>query len=351
MRGFTLVELLMAFALTLMVAAGVVWVAAEADTHFAVQPEVADLSQRRRVAVGMLERELALAGAGPTRGGEPAPLVRWIPAIYPDRRWDAVRGVPTVPGETSFTVFRVPDQAAVAELDDSMSGGSDLVRLKAGIACASSGEACGFRAGQRALLFDQVGRYDLFTVTDTVPMALVHRPASLRYAYRATDAALVSQVVATTFRYEEERDQIRRSVGDGDDAPAMDQVVEMSLEYFGDPFPPDHPRPPPGQSNCLFDERGYSRLTELSGGEGGLVPLAIERFRDGPFCGEGEQRFDADLYRVRRVRLVVRLQVGSSTLRGYDALLFRRPGTSRRPGREVPDIEVRIDVSPRNLQG
>lgn len=60
-------------------------------------------------------------------------------------------------------------------------------------------------------------------------------------------------------------------------------------------------------------------------------------------------RFDADLLRVREVRVTVRLQALSRSLRGPASLLFAKGGTARTTETLVPDQQVQFDVTPRNL--
>ena len=60
-------------------------------------------------------------------------------------------------------------------------------------------------------------------------------------------------------------------------------------------------------------------------------------------------RFDADLLRIRRVRVTLRVQTAVASLRGPAGVLFTNGGLSRSGGRSVPDLEMQFDVTPRNL--
>ena len=60
--------------------------------------------------------------------------------------------------------------------------------------------------------------------------------------------------------------------------------------------------------------------------------------------------FDADLYRLRRIRVTLRVQANAAWARGRDPNLFQRPGTGTAPRLLVPDYVITFDVSPRNLQ-
>jgi hypothetical protein len=89
------------------------------------------------------------------------------------------------------------------------------------------------------------------------------------------------------------------------------------------------------------------------------VRLTAAHLTDGPWCPNAadRHRFDADLLRVRTVRVTLRVQTGNETLRRafvrsepYDEdQLFMNPGTSAGGYREVPDQAIRFDVTPRNL--
>jgi hypothetical protein len=72
-------------------------------------------------------------------------------------------------------------------------------------------------------------------------------------------------------------------------------------------------------------------------------------FADGPWCGSGMTAFDADLLRIRRIRVTLRLQAGSTAVRG-PGTDFSQPGFSRSAWLRVPDAIMRFDVSPVNLR-
>ncbi len=60
-------------------------------------------------------------------------------------------------------------------------------------------------------------------------------------------------------------------------------------------------------------------------------------------------RFDADLLRIRKVRVTLRVQVGAKSLRGPTGTFFLRGGTSTGAERYIPDQEISFEVTPRNL--
>jgi hypothetical protein len=82
-----------------------------------------------------------------------------------------------------------------------------------------------------------------------------------------------------------------------------------------------------------------------------LVALSAGTLTDGPWCPDGvnPNRFDADLLRIRRIAVTLRVESAAAALRGPAGQLFARAGTSTSAHRLLPDREIRFDVSPRNL--
>jgi hypothetical protein len=192
-----------------------------------------------------------------------------------------------------------------------------------------------------------------------------------------TYAANVTRIAAVTSRtYYLKSDpvsntfQLMRYDGDGAaDAPVVDHVVGLSFQYFGDPQPPTilrpltepigpwttyGPKPPASGDNCVFVGNGtptpIPALPALDSGMA-LVPLGPAILTDGPWCPDAvnPNRFDADLLRIRRVTVTLRLESAAATLRGPAGPLFSRAGTSSGAHSFVPDQEIRFDVAPRNL--
>jgi hypothetical protein len=84
-----------------------------------------------------------------------------------------------------------------------------------------------------------------------------------------------------------------------------------------------------------------------------LVKLTAAQLNDGPWCPDTNagHKYDVDLFRIRKVRVTLRVQVADRSLRGSSIAggLFVKAGTSKGAERFVPDQEIRFDVSPRNL--
>ena len=162
--------------------------------------------------------------------------------------------------------------------------------------------------------------------------------------------SFVAEVDARTYYFDAAARQLRRYDTDSTDVPAIDDVTDVRLTYYGSPIPPAAPRPSPGEVNCLYDDLGDLRpgLMVLPGGPDGQASLPLSLFTDGPWCGGGGTAFDADLLRIRRVSITVRVQATSVSYRGT-GLRFAAGGTSQSALRSVPDLVLSFDVSPRNL--
>ena len=162
--------------------------------------------------------------------------------------------------------------------------------------------------------------------------------------------------------------------------PVLDEVVGLNFEYYGDPQPPAMvdgnglksqdvtygPRPPvlgqvkgtwPAGENCTIQVVGgiqQPRLANLGAAGTGLVRLTAAQLTDGPFCPDGTNtnRFDADLFRIKKIRVSLRLQTGDASLRGSltDGQNAMFVNTGRATGdRQVFDQQIRFDVTPRNM--
>ena len=338
--GFSLVEMTVALALVSVVVLAVLVPLDRGLRLSLVQPDVGDLDQRLRVASSAIRTALERAGAGLPAGEDIGALtLRW-PAVYPHRRGADDVDAPDSAFTDRFTAISASRSGAAPGLSLQMLTGSAPIGFLTGFPCPAADARCGFRPSDLAALDDMWGRAEVFRVTAAGPGVVEHAPAVLAHAYRPADRARVFPVEVRHFRHDAARRQLRAGSGGATEAPVLDDVLAMEVAYVGTSRPPPGPRPPLGVATCLFDEYGVSRLADLPGGAGGLVALPRAAFADGPFCGEGRARYDADLLRVRRV--VVRLRLGWTARRGSAGV---------RSGLEhvAEQREVVVDVVPRNL--
>jgi hypothetical protein len=240
-------------------------------------------------------------------------------------------------------------------------------------------------------IFDPFGSYDIFSITSVLgdAMRLRHRDDRFTTAYPA--GSYITEVVSRTFYLDASERRLYSYDGFRSKLPVLDNVVGLAFEYFGEPSPPVllpaavgvaapattyGPRPPPPAVDSTGDDWGpgenctfrlsagvqVGRLADWAAGgpPGAVVPILYTQLNDGPWCpgvtnaagASLATRFDADMLRVRRVGVRLRVQAGAEGLRGVNPagqILFIHPGPARQGGRIVPDQEIRFEVTPRNM--
>ena len=380
-RGFSLIELVIAAAITLAVLAAVFAMVNPAHGAFETGLEGADLQQRLRVAVDTLTRDLTMAGAGAYAGGHVGSLVRYIAPVLPFSRGQAEDDAPGTFRTDIITIISVPTTAAQTTLAADLLPTDLTLQAAAGPACPAGTNLCGFAPGMTIVVFDGTGGVDSFTIAavDDGPAQLtlaarpggsadtIHKRGSNVVEARVRSYYLKADVASQTF-------QLMRADGYGsNDVPVVDHVVGLAFEYEGEPRPPTlsasrdasyGPAPPasgtrpttyPAGENCAFrlDEPSglpVPRLPPLTAGTV-LIPLTADQFRDGPWCPDetNPNRWDADLLRIRKVSVTIRVEAAPASLRGPAGVLFANGGSSRAVSRWVPDQEIRFQVAPRNM--
>jgi len=384
-RGFTLVEFMVAMALTLVAVSLAVTLLIPATSAFQSLPEAADLQQRVRVATDAIRSDLTSAGGAFSLGWGAEGALTW-PAVLPCR-WTGTPLSSIAGGcarADSITILSMASAAPQALSDAAVDDPGLPIRLVPASACSLDRAACRLHAGSLMLIVDGTSAFDLFTATAISPDGgeVTHAQSRLSGPYAA--GALIGEVTARSYYRAVESatgiPQLRRAVGGGPSFPVVDHAVALSFQYFGDPTPPVvispddpvrrtvsyGPRPPPrgtdnpldawpAGENCTFaddGERQVARLAVLSVGASGLAPLPLSMFADGPWCPDpnSPNRYDADLLRIRLVRVMLRMQAQSASVRGASAAWFSNPGLARDSTRLVPDLEVTFDVAPRSMR-
>lgn len=153
----------------------------------------------------------------------------------------------------------------------------------------------------------------------------------------ALASGLVTPASSRTYHLTQDRDgiwQLMQYDGGASDQPAVEDVVGLSFAYFGvgeppviqvtargrsrtsyGPVPPTPVTDNPADSwgageNCMFAFAGGRHVARLQSLGTGIVSIPPTVLIDGPWCPDAAHpfRFDADLLRVRRVHVRVRLQ-------------------------------------------
>ena len=373
--GFSIVELLVSTTLLAIVMAIVFQALNPSSGAFRTQPETADVQQRLRVAADTLRRELLNAGSGAVQGRNPGPLTDFLPPLLPYRQGRRrPDNVGTYLTET-ITLLRGNSTAAQTTLAQPLPARSSSVQVNLEPGCPPGDPVCGFKTGMDVLVFDGTGSYDLFTILSLsgFSLNLLHNgrdspktyAASVTRILEATSRVYFLKSDAATGTYQ----LMQYNGAAGADVPVVDHVVGLEFEYLADPQPAVirqpltdptgpwttyGPAPPQLGENCLFVANGTatpSPRLALMGDGTSLVPLAASDLTDGPWCPDAvdPNRYDADLFRIRAVRVTIRVEAALAALRGPAGSLFSRAGTSQDGSSFVPDQEIRFEVAPRNL--
>jgi hypothetical protein len=379
--GFTLVELLVSTVITLTVTAAVFTVMNPSDGIFQAQPEVADLQQRLRVGVDTLQRDLMMAGAGAYAGSQSGTLIGFFAPIQPSLM-GYLPPLDDPPGtfrSDAITVFYVPQTAVQTTLSQGFPEISAEFKVNSVPGCPPR-HLCGLEEGMQVLLFDESGSFDSLTMTrvnESSGHVERNKKGPLSKSYDARSK--VVEVKQHVYYLDSATDQLVHYDGYRTTAAVMDNVVGLTLEYLGEPVPPvlrrpgidrsttygpappalgDTQAPWPAGENCtmtVLAGQHVPRLAALGAPGSSLLRLTASDLTDGPWCPDAASpdRYDADLLRVRAIRVTLRVQAGNPQLRGAlgagEDVLFARPGTSRGGYRLVPDQVIRFDVTPRNL--
>lgn len=351
--GFTLTELVISTAIMLVVTGAIFQMVNPAQGTSQAQPEVSDMQQRMRVGVDMLYKDLLMAGAGPYQGQTTGNLTQFFAPILPYRvgRLDSDPASNVYYRPDRISMVYVPNTSAQTTITSEMPNVSAELKVKSQANCPQGDALCGFKVGMSLLIFDPDGSWDSFAVTNVQSSAahLQHRGQQFTKTYNV--GANVTQAEFHAYYFDPAQNQLRHYDGLDTDVPVVDNVVGLNFRYYGDPNPPRSPRPPAATANCIFDATGTPILPTLTANAGGFVELTQTMLTDGPWCpnSTSPNRYDADLLRVRKVRVSLRVQAASSHLRGSDTALFRNPGSARGGERFVPDYDLTFEVTPRNL--
>jgi hypothetical protein len=388
-RGFSLVEVLVATALTLTVTAVAFAVVRPSQQSFSVRLESIDMQQRLRVATGALYRDIALAGAGAARGPTVGSLAHYFAPVRPYRYSVAGEDPPGTFRTDAITLMSVAAGAPQTTLAASGALGSPAeIALNLDPGCPHGDALCGFRSGMAVVLFDSTGRFDRFVVSETQANVLLAERIGDSFAEGAYAAGISTVARLTSVVYYLKSDPATKTYqlmshdgGAGGDAPVIDHLVALEFQYYGEAAPPAlngrdmtdpagpwttyGPAPPPADGqipgggyppgeNCAFslDPSGLPqpRLATL-GPPGARVPLTNAELTDGPWCPDpaSPNRWDADLLRIRKIGVRLRVQAAEDAFRGPAGVLFSNGGTSTGGHAWLPDREMEFDVSPRNL--
>jgi type II secretory pathway pseudopilin PulG len=347
--GYALVEMLLSTAIAAVLLGVLLQFVVGAQQAVQTQSDVTDLQQRLRVAVESIRRDLLAAGAGPSNGEGRGPLGRVFAPVVPARTGFAAADAELSYYADRISVMYVPAGAPQSRLV-AMEGPAAPLTIDGNAPGCSGGTLCGFAPGDRVLILEPLdagGPHEVFTVSAVDgSLASLFPTASLSRTY--ADGSLLARVIERVYYLDRPGKRLMVYDGERSDLPLVDHVADLRFEYYADPSPGAVPPPPDGAASCAYapGPSPVSLLEDLGGTA--LKQIAAPRLTDGPVCGQPPYRFDADLLRVRRIRVTIRLETASAELRGFGPDFATR-GTSTGANRYVPDAQITFDVVPRNM--
>jgi prepilin-type N-terminal cleavage/methylation domain-containing protein len=379
-HGFSLIEVLIAMTVMLSVTAAVFSLMNPAQGSFATQPEVSDMQQRLRVGTDTLYKDLVMTGNGAYQGALSGSLLYAFTPVMPFRQGTLNDDPPGTFKDNTITLMYVPPTFAQTSL---AARGPSLNSVEIGVnpepGCPNNDQLCGFKSGMTVLMYDDSGNFDIFTITNVqeAAMHLQHNNDRLTYNDYAINSTKIVQANFFEYSLNTATNQLMFYDGSGaPDVPVVDNVVGLKFEYYGDPQPPliknsaapwlttYGPSPkavaPTGSpfadnENCVFAPNAglapTAKLPTLGAANAALVQLTAAQLTDGPWCPNAANvnRWDADLLRIRKIGVTLRVQAALASLRGPASALFAKAGTSTSGTKWVPDQEIHFMVSPRNL--
>jgi hypothetical protein len=386
--AFSMIELVITTAVTAVVMSAAIAIIVPSQGIFEAQPEAADLQQRVRAAADAVMRDIMAAGAGVDTGPASGPLSDYFAPVVPYRIGDSnsdVAGGVFFRADT-LSLITLPSPVAQARVTRASIVGQQLV-AEAAPNCGGVpfDRLCGFTQDMRVIVLDTDGTYDIGSIASVLGLAVtVDHVGSFAGTHNSGTAMLAAVDLHTYYAKNDTATgawQLVHYDGRVTDMPVVDELLKLEFEYFGDPSPPQllagtdlrssqgpwttyGPRPPPldvdndaddwpAGENCVFrvnEGAHVPRLATLSGTVSD-VKLDAATLTDGPWCPDGASpaRYDADLLRLRRVRVTMRFEAAAASLRGPVSTRFQRGGTATSSTRLVPDVETRFDVTPRNV--
>jgi hypothetical protein len=329
--GFTFIELLVASAMFVAMAGAMIELARGAQMASTAIGDAADVQQKMRVAADAIQHDLSVAGAGSALPASRGTFARFLPSIRPSAGIAGDSDISFAPDRV--TILYMPSTNADADVVAATSAGISIGSAPSCVATAG----CGFQRDMRALVFDRTGPgfgYDVFTVADTSGAFLARAADEGSFSSSYTSSAQVVEVVDHTYYLDRsDPSNIRLMRGNGRTAfPLVDGVRDLHFTYYADPDPASAPAIGAAGGTCVYAPGPPPRPLLAPLGGVSLSELSESELTDGPFCGIAPNRFDADLLRIRRVR--VALGVGPVSGAG---------------SRHTSAFELSFDVTPHNL--
>ena len=286
-RGFVVLEWLVASALVIVLASAVFSAVAPMRDLIERTQHRVDMAVAARGALDLVVNDTLEAGSNTAIGDADVFLADVLPPFL--LLEDLESGTPAQ-AATAIVINRTPLNGAQGRLLSDVAAGESLLRLATSARCSSGSPACGFDAGDRAVLF-----------TPSVAEVVV-------IAETLAGEVTLTQPVSNAF-------------------PVGSVLCRLITTTYG-----------------LRDEDGDARLVRLTDG-GAEQPLL-----DNVVAFE-IQADDPNPLMARRLHVRLRVQAAAEHLRGPEGYLFGRAGTAPGPRRWLPDVQLRAELTLRNARG
>jgi type II secretory pathway pseudopilin PulG len=226
-EGFTVIELLIARAISLLIAGAIAAATPPARDAFERVPADLDLQQRGRIAIDVLSQALRSAGKNVAATEALGSLSDLLPSVSV-----------AVENESGFfteltALIPVPGAAQGVLAADQLSPGASMTL--ATHHCPNVNDACGFMPGSTVVVADGTGDYDVFSIGATNAAARRVTPArALSRSYPA--GSVIVEIDQWTFGLAEQADgsySLTRTTAAGAVQPIVDFVSGLAFNVVG----------------------------------------------------------------------------------------------------------------------
>jgi prepilin-type N-terminal cleavage/methylation domain-containing protein len=226
-RGFTVVELLIAMAITVLIAGAIAGVTPQARAAFDRVPADLDLQQRGRTAIDALSQALRSAGNNVVATESLGALSDLLPAV-------SLSGEDEPGVFTELTVIVPVHDAAQAVLDADQAAPGGAMTLATAY-CPNVKDVCGFTSGSTTVVADGDGHFDVFSIAATNAGARQLIPArALSRSYPA--GSVIVEADRFVFNLRKQPDgsySLVRTTAAGAVQPVVDFVSGLAFEATG----------------------------------------------------------------------------------------------------------------------
>lgn len=230
-RGFTVIELVVALAITLVVAGGVATMTGPLRDLFERSLLASDLDAGGRAVLDAVARDIREAGSGPAIRGPDQHFARVVTAVT--LMQDLATPAAGTTGQ-GVRLLRVPAQAAQAVLAAAASDGATSLLIDTAARCRGGPPACGFAPAMAAVVFDTTHAQLIEVAATGSGLLRVTPPLASGFAA----GAIVCELAMVTYGTRALAGGIARlvRVAGGLEQPMIDHVVDFAVTADQEPL-------------------------------------------------------------------------------------------------------------------